>query len=164
MDEELVFIAQRRRTWQVVNVCIAGAAVLLVLGFAALVEPLEQAGGGVLVPLSFAVLLLGAALWLVSLIFRVTASVAAGTAPPPGFEAVSAWAGGLFLAWTALGNAAVLGFGMAILRSGYPATWAGWAAVALGTLMLVQLVVTGDAIPGLYHLAPAVIGVTLLLD
>jgi hypothetical protein len=111
---------------------MAAAAVLLVLGFAALTEPLEQAGGGVLVRLSSATLLLGAGLWLASLVFRMTALTAAAGAPPTaGFRAVSTWAGGLFLAWTALGNAAVLGFGVAIVRSGYPATWCGWAAIVL---------------------------------
>jgi hypothetical protein len=33
----------------------------------------------------------------------------------------------------------VLGFGVAIVRSGYPATWCGWAAIVLGALILVQL-------------------------
>jgi hypothetical protein len=33
---------------------MAGAAVLLVLGFAALAEPLDEAGAGVLVPFSLA--------------------------------------------------------------------------------------------------------------
>src|SRR6266542_333595 len=165
LREKLVLIGPQRRTWQAVNLSIASAAVLLVLGFAALQEPLERAGGGVLVPLSFAALVLGAALWLASLVVRVTAmAAAAGTAPVPGFEAVSAWAGGLFLAWTALGNAAVVGFGVAIVHGGYPAVWSGWAAIVLGALILVQLVATGDALPGAYHLAPALVGIALLLD
>jgi hypothetical protein len=117
------------------------------------------------VPLSFAALLLGAGLWLASLTFRMTAmAAAAGAAPPAGFEAVSAWAGGLFLAWTALANAAVLGYGVAIVHGGYPATWSGWAAIVLGALMLAQLLGTGDALPGLYHVAPALIGLALLFD
>lgn len=165
LPERLALIGQRRRSWQTINLSIAGAAVLLVLGFAALAEPLRQAGAGVLVPLSLAALLLGAGLWLASLTFRVTAmAAAAGTTPPAGFEAVFAWAGGLFLAWTVLGNAAVVGFGVAVVRSGYPTTWCGWAAIALGGVMLVQLLATGDALPGAYHVAPALIGVALLLD
>jgi hypothetical protein len=31
-------------------------------------------------------------------------------------------------------------------------------------LVLAQLLVTGDALPALYHVAPALIGVALLLD
>jgi hypothetical protein len=165
LRERLALIARQRRRWQVVNLSIGAAAVLLVLGFAVLVEPLERAGGGVLVSLSFAALVLGAALWLVSLTFRVTAmAVASGSDPAAGFEAVSAWAGGLFLAWTALGNAAVVGFGAAVVHSGYPAAWSGWAAIALGLVMLAQLLVTGDALPALYHVAPALIGVALIVD
>jgi hypothetical protein len=163
--ERLALIAQRRRTWQAVNLCIAGAAVVLVLGFTALAEPLRRAGAGALVPLSLIVLLLGAALWLATLTFRVTAMAAvAGTEPPAGFAVLSAWAGGLFLAWSVLANAAVVGFGAAVVRSGYPASWCGWAAVALGALLLAQLVATGDALPAIYHVGPGLIGVALLVD
>jgi hypothetical protein len=108
LDEKLALIGGQRRAWQALNLFIAAAAVLLVLGFAALTDTLEQAGGGVLVRLSFATLLLGAGLWLASLVFRMTAlTAAAGATPTAGFRAVPTWAGGLFLAWTALGNAAV---------------------------------------------------------
>jgi hypothetical protein len=108
-------------------------------------------------------LLLGAALWLMSLTFRVTTMAApSSTQPASGLVAVSAWAGGLFLAWTALGNAAVVGFGAAVVHSGYPAAWSGWATIVLASVMLVQLLVTGDALPALYHVAPALIGVALI--
>jgi hypothetical protein len=126
LAERLAIIAERRRRWQAVNVSIAAAAVVLVLGFAALADPLAEHDGGVLVPCSLAALLLGAALWLASLSFRMTALPAVfGGDPPAGFAAVSAWAGGLFLVWTVLGNAAVVGFGAAIVKTGYPAAWCG---------------------------------------
>lgn len=163
LGDRLELIAERRRTWQTVNVVIAAAAVLLVLGFVLLAEPLERSGGGYIVPASLATLGLGAALWLASLTFRLTALTAV-TGPTSALELLSAWAGGLFVAWTILGNAAVIGFGAAIAQCGYPAAWAGWTAVVLAGLMLAQLLVTGDALPALYHVAPAVIGVVLLLD
>jgi hypothetical protein len=144
-----------------VNISIAGATVLLVLGFAGLAAPLRDEGAGVLVPLSLAALLLGAGLWLAHLVYRVTSMTAAAG---PGLEATAAWAGGLFVAWTVLGNAAAIGFGTAVVHSGYPAAWSGWATVALGALVLVQLATTGDALPALYHVGPALIGVALLLD
>jgi hypothetical protein len=165
LRERLALIAERRRTWQAVNVSIGAAAVLLVLGFAALADPFERAGAGVVAPLSFAALLLGAGLWLASLTFRVTGMAAVSAEDvPAGIEAASAWAGGLFLAWTALGNAAVIGFGVAVVKSDFPAEWCGWAAIALGSLILVQLVVTGDALPASYHVGPALIGIALLFD
>jgi hypothetical protein len=164
LAERLRLVAEHRRRWQAVNLGIAAATVLLVLGFAALAEPLREAGAGVLVSLSLVTLVLGAGLWLASLVFRLTATASAGAEPPAGFAVVSAWAGGLFLAWSVLGNAAVVGFGAAIVRSGYPAAWCGWTAVALGALVLVQLAVTGDALPALYHVGPALVGVALLID
>lgn len=165
LPDKLALIGRHRRRWQVVNLSIAGAAVSLVFGFTALTGRLEQEGAGVVAPLSLVALLLGAGLWLVSLVSRVTTFAgAAGSGPPAGIEAVSALAGGLFLAWSVLGNAAVVGFGVAIVQSGFPAAWCGWAAIALGALMLAQLAVTGDALPALYHVAPALIGIALLFD
>jgi hypothetical protein len=163
LGDRLALIAERRRTWQAVNLAIAAAAVLLVLGFVLLAAPLERSGAGYVVPASLATLGLGAALWLTSLTFRLTA-LTAETGPTPALELVAAWAGGLFVAWTILCNAAVIGFGAAIAACGYPAAWAGWAAVVIAGLMLAQLLVTGDGLPALYHVAPAVIGVALLLD
>ena len=165
LEERLDIIAGRRRTWQAVNLAIGAATVILVLGVAALAGPLEQAGGGVLVPLSAAALVLGAGLWLIALAFRVwPLAAAAGTASPPGLEVAASWAGGLFVAWSWLGNAAVAMLGAAVVRADHPAGWCGWAAIVLGVLLLVQLAVTGDALPALYHVAPALIGVALLLD
>ena len=164
LPDRLGLIAPRRRQWQAINLSIAGAAVLLVLGFAAFAQPLERAGAGVLVPLSLSTLLMGAPLWLASLTFRMTAMTVASDSEAPGLAALSAWTGGLFLAWTALANAAVLGFGVAIVHTGYPAAWSGWLAIVFAALMLAQLAATGDALPALYHVAPTLIGISLLLD
>ena len=165
LPERLELIAPRRRRWQAINLSIAGAAALLVLGFAALAQPLEEAGAGVLIPLSSSALLMGAPLWLASLSFRMTTMTAASEKEAPaGLAALTGWSAGLFLAWTVLVNAAVLGFGVAIVRSGYPAAWSGWLAIGLAALMLAQLTATGDALPALYHVAPALIGIALLLE
>ena len=149
--ERLSLIARQRRRWQLVNLAIAAAAVTLVLGFVALAEPLRRAGEATLVDLSLALLLLGVPLWLASLAHRVIATDGA------------AWAGWLFLAWSVIANVAVIGFGAAFLRSDLAGGWSGWVATVLAALILVQLVITGDSLPALYHLGPAVIGVALLL-
>ena len=165
IPERLALIARRPRRWQLVNLSIAAAAVLLALGFVAVASPLEQSGAGVDVALSLAVLLLGVSLWLISLAFRITVTTSASSGGlPAGFAAVSAWAGALFLGWTILGNAAIAGFGAAVVQSGYPATWCGWVVIVLVALIVVQLVVTGDSLPVLYHVGPLVLGVTLLVD
>jgi hypothetical protein len=148
--ERLALIARQRRRWQVVNLSIAAAAVALVLGFVALAGPLRSSGAGMLSDLSLALLVVAAPLWLAH---RIVVA-----------EDGAALAGGLFLAWSALGNAAVVGLGAALVRSDLPGTWAGWATIAAGALILLQLLVTGDALPALYHVGPAVIGVALLLD
>lgn len=165
LGARLALIAEMPRRWQAVNLSIAGAAVLLVLGFAALAKPLQDEGAGVIAPLSLATLVLGAALWLAALAFRITAMpAAAGREPDAGLNAVCAWTGGLFFAWSVLGNAAAAGFGAAVVHSGHPAAWCGWATIGLSALMLTQLLTTGDALPALYHIGPALIGVALLLD
>lgn len=164
LPDRLALVARHREKWRLVNLSIAGAAVSLVLGFAALAALLEDAGAGAVVPLSLAVLVIGVALWLASLTFRITVTPVAAREALTGFEAASAWAGGLFLAWSVLGNAAIAGLGAAIVQSGYPAAWCGWVTIALAALMLIQLLVTGDALPALYHVGPLVVGVVLLLD
>lgn len=165
LAERLTLIAARRRLWQTVNLSIAAAALLLVLGFTATAAPLQDRGGGVIVSLSLATLIVGAPLWLVSLTFRIAAMPANSARESPTAPAdTSAWAGGLFLAWSALANMAVVGFGVAVVHSGYPAAWSGWAAIGLGALLLAQLLATGDALPASYHIGPAVIGIALLLD
>jgi hypothetical protein len=104
LDEKLAVIGGRRRTWQALNLFMAAAAVLLVLGFAALTEPFEQAGGGV----SGAALARHVAPRRRPLAGQPRLShhrndpMPLAPHPPAGFRAVSTWAGGLFLAWTAL--------------------------------------------------------------
>ena len=151
--ERLALIGRQRRRWQVVNLAFAAAAVSLVLGFAGLVDPLRRGGASTLADLSLALLLLGAPLWLASLVHRIVAT-----------DEGAAWAGGLFVAWSVIANVAVVGFGAALVRSDLSGAWSGWLAMALGALMLVQLLLTGDALPALYHLGPAVMGIALLLD
>lgn len=161
--EKPALIAARRQTWLAANALMFAATILLVLGLDALTEPLLASGGGVLTTMSFITMLLGAALWLASLVFRLT-TMARTAEPAPGYEHASAWAGGLFIAWTVLANVANTGFGAAVVRADYPSAWIGWAAIAISALILVQLVVTRDGIPALYHVAPAIIGIGVLLD
>jgi len=150
--ERISLIAQRRRRWQLVNLAIAAATVLLVLGLVALVEPLRRGGAATLADLSLALMLLAAPLWLASLVHRIVVA-----------EDGSAWAGGLFLAWSVIANAAVIGFATAFVRSDLTGGWSGWVAIVLASLILVQLIITGDALPAAYHLGPTVIGIALLL-
>ena len=150
--ERLTLIDEQRRRWQIVNLAIAAAAVVLVLGFVALAEPLRREGAPTLTDLSLALLLLGAPLWLASLVHRIVVA-----------RDGAAWAGALFLAWSVNANAAIVGFGAALVRSDLSGGWAGWTGIVLAALMLVELLVTGDALPALYHVGPAVIGVAVLL-
>ena len=151
--ERLALIDEQRRRWQIVNLAIASAAVLLVLGFVALAEPLRREGAPTLADLSLALLLLGAPLWLASLVHRITVA-----------RDGVAWAGALFLAWSILANVAIIGFGAALVRSDLSGAWAGWTGIVFGASMLVQLLVTGDALPALYHVGPAVMGGVILLS
>ena len=135
------------------NLSIAAAAVLLVLGFVALAEPLRREGSATLADLSLVLLLLGAPLWLACLVHRIVVT-----------EDGVAWAGGLFLAWSAMANVAIVGFGAAVIRSDVSTAWSGWVAIAVAALSLVQLLATGDALPALYHVGPAVIGAAVLIS
>lgn len=158
--ERLAMIAERPRAWQFVNVCIAAASVLLVLGFVASLRPLEAAGAGVLAPLSIAAIAIGCASWLVSLAFRVSTLPAAGDAAS--VDLLRSWAGGLFYQWAVLANVAAVGLGAAAVHAGHPSAWGGWLCLAFGALLLLQLATTGDALPVTYHLGPLALGVAFL--
>jgi hypothetical protein len=160
----LELIAARRRRWQAANLSIGAAAVLLVAGVAVLGGQLAEDGAGALAVTALSILGLGAALWLGSLAFRIwpMSAVAGAGPPPPGFELAAAWAGGLFLGWSVLANTAIVVLGAAVLQAGAPAPWCGWLAIAAGGLALAQLLVNGDSLPVLYHVAPALVGVALL--
>jgi hypothetical protein len=53
--------------------------------------------------------------------------------------------------------------GVAVCRSVLDGSWSGWVAIARAALVLVQLSLTGDALPAAYHLGPAVVGISLLI-
>jgi hypothetical protein len=151
--ERLALIARQRRRWQLVNASIAAAGLALVLGVAALAEPVRGEGPATLADLALVLLVVGVPLWLASLVHRIAV-----------VEDGAAWAGALFLAWSVLANVACAGLGAAVVRSGVAPAWTGWAVVACAGLILVQLALTGDALPAAYHLGPAILGIALLVD
>lgn len=168
--DKLEIIAAHRVAWLWANGLFLAAAVATLLGLLPFTILLVEAGGGILMNLGFDAYFVAATVWVVSLVFRLTAMVSVAEearisgAMPSWYPALSAWAGGLFLLYTALANLAFLLYGIDLVDTGYLSAWAGWFAIGFSALVLVQLVVTRDGIPGLYHVVPLVFGIALFFE
>lgn len=66
--------------------------------------------------------------------------------------------------WVIGANVAYVLFGIAVLRTGLVAEWAGWVAVGAGMLIPVGVILIRDLFPQLGLLVPAALGVAFLVE
>ena len=67
-------------------------------------------------------------------------------------------------AWILGTNIAYAVIGVAILQSGLVATWSGWAAIGLGVLIPVVVLVTRVGFPQLGLLVPFIVGISVIIE
>jgi hypothetical protein len=143
--------------WMVVAMVVTPAGIA---GYAALTRSPIAA-------MAAAAYAVGAALLMVSLVFRLTVVqwAAAQSEVPDVFPPLSAWASGLYVVHMASAYAAFAALGAAVLAAGGPA-WLGWLGVGLGLGCLAGFVATrfnGPFNPPiLAHTYTGVLGVWLL--
>jgi hypothetical protein len=113
------------------------------------------------------VYLLAAALWIVSLTFRLavtpgvaTTFVASGSLEPA-YVLMDRWAGGLFAAFTYLAGGSLIALGAALIL-GRASTVAGWFAVFIGLVIGVGYALAGDMPPFVAYLPTGLLGLALL--
>lgn len=150
-----------RHTW--IHVWMLVAMIVTpsgIAGYAALT-------GSPIAAMAAAAYAIGAALWIASLMFRLTVVRWAAAQPvmPDVFPPLSAWASGLYTVHMASAYAAFATLGAAVLAGGGPG-WLGWLGVGLGLGCLAGFVATrfnGPFNPPiLAHAYTAVLGVWLL--
>lgn len=169
LERKLRTIAEHPFGWRAVNVWFVIALGLSSLGLAAVARQLRGSELGHIAELAGLAYVLGAVLWIVELVARLTAVMAAGdqtvaTGVVPAWAApLALWGSGLFLVYATLSNLAVLGFGVTLLRTDLVPGWAGWSAVLTSALLLAVLAITRDNIPALNLIGPVIIGVALVL-
>jgi hypothetical protein len=161
---------RRRRAW--IHVWMVIAMLTTPAGLAAWVVVVADPVARVLLALAATAYGLGAAGWIVNLVFRLAVvpwaaerTVETG-APPDGFAELDRWAGMLYVVHMASAYAVFAVLGGAVLAGGVLPTWLGWLGIVWGPVFLVGFVATrfeGPFNPPFWaHLYPGVAGVVLL--
>jgi len=166
---QLQLIAAAPKAWTVTNVLFVVATVLTAAGLWHVPDRVGAAGL-TLAQAAAVGYLLASALWLASLVFRLTVTPAAASAfaahgsVDPAYVVVDRWAGGLFGAFIYLAAASLLAIGVAVLQGATLSAVAGWSAIAFGAVIGGGYLVFGDMPPFVAYLPTGVLGVVLLLS
>jgi hypothetical protein len=168
--QQLDAIAAHREAWLAIAACFAVGVLLTLAGFVVLRVALRQAGDDVWSALGQAAFAFGAVLWLVSIAFRATVTVAAaketaatGTIPA-WFEPMRSWAGVLFAVYMVLAYLAIAAFGRALLATSLAPRWLGRTHVVFGLVGAAGFLARVPAFipPLMVHLVPGILGLNLL--
>jgi len=172
LDVMLRAVEARRRRWMWIHAWMVAGTLVSVLAVASMFRLLRDDGGGLLSTIGFAAFVSGCLAFLVTLLFRLTATpraaaatVATGTVPPA-YQSKHRFTSALYVAHMLLSYAAFALFGGSMLgRSVFPASL-GWTGVAIGLIGLVGFVVTRGgpfAPPIIAHSFGLLAGIVLLL-
>jgi hypothetical protein len=173
LERYLQLIGQHRRAWSWANGFMLTAAVLNATGLAVLAfqanEPPIVAGA--------AAYSIAAVFWILVVTFRSTMSIwaadelATSHRVPNSFVGIDRWSGMNFQLYTAMGHAAQAVVGLGLLATPLVPKWvagftvafslAGFLSQLPGTSRIPRL--RGFFIPILMHVAPALIGIALLV-
>jgi len=165
----LPLIAQHARAWRAATIGFAVGTVATAAGLLTLPESVGEMG----VTLAWAAAggyALGAVLWLISLVVRLSVTpikasgfVATGVIDPV-YAPLDRLGGGLFAAFTLIAGVSVVAVGGAILLGGSLPALAGWFAVVIGLVVVGGYLALGDMPPFVLYLPTTVVGIALLLS
>jgi hypothetical protein len=168
LPDKLRMIAERPRAWWRANVLFLVAIVTTAGGLSVLAALITEAGRAPAAA-GMGLVLVGTALWAVDLAFRLTLTarvaneVGAGGAMPDWYPPASRWSWSLLIVYMLCASAALIAYGLAVVRSALLPEWSGWVAMAAGALYIVGTVVRRDTIPVLIQLVTLLLGILLLL-
>lgn len=170
LDDKLDHVHGHRRGWWWLSIGQLIGLVVLTGGFVGLVSLESDAGQSVLAHVSLGVYLVALIAWMIGLTFQTMTIPRAATqradsgSTPDWIHAF--WDAGYLgeAIWVIAANLAYLVIGIAILRSGQVASWAGWVAVALGGGIPVAVVATRQGFPELSQLVPFALGISLIIE
>lgn len=170
LDDKLDHVALHKRDWWWISLWGLVAVFLMTGGLAGLTYLLADAGEPVLAYVAFGGYLIGVFAWLFGLIAQTTvvsraATERADTGETPEwihpFWDAAYLSEGVWIIGTNLAYAVV---GVAIIQSGFVGAWAGWAALALGVLIPVFVVMTKAGFPQLGELVPFIVGIAVIIE
>lgn len=170
-DTKLELIARRSDDWLMLHVIWVALLVVFAGGMTGACFVVARAGEEALAGIGLGVFLMSLVCWLLGVLLQgPPAALAArmrseqGSTPhwlEPLFAAVG-WAEATYVAGT---SASYVILGTAIVATGVPATWAGWASIVVGVLGILGMLVAREWVtfPELPLVGPIVLGVAFLL-
>lgn len=170
LDDQLDHVVVHKWEWWWVSIWELVGLFLMTGGLAGLTYLLADADEPVLAFVAFGGYLVALFTWVLALITQAAAMSRAAiqrteTGETPnwihpfrdaGYLAEGAWILGTNIAYAVIG--------VAILQSGLVATWSGWAAISLGVLIPVVVLVTRVGFPQLGLLVPFIVGISVIIE
>lgn len=172
LAEMLRAVDARRRRWIWIHAWMLAGTLVSMLAVASLVRLLRDDGGGLLATTGLSAFTSGCVAFLVSLVFRMTATPRAAAetvhtgAIPLTYQLRHRLASALYVGHMLLSYAAFSVLGGAILGGSLFPTWLGWTGVAGGVVGLVGFTLMRGgpfAPPILAHTYGLLVGIVLLL-
>ncbi len=169
LEEKLPLIAERRTAWRRLAIAWIFVLGIVAAGLTAFTFQVAAAGEGVWAALGLGAFLVGAASFLAGAMPMIT-TVEAGAVErartgltPPWMQ--PAWDAGGWLerGFIITANLGYVALGVAILRSGFPADWAGWVAVISGVFLAAWAALREDWFQHMTLVTPLALGVALVL-
>ena len=169
----LELIAQHRRSWAWTNGLMIAAVLMNAAGLAALAglagQPAVTAGAA-----GYGI---ASVFWIVVASYRTTVSIwaadqlAATNRVPDASTALDLWSGIAFQIYTAAGHGSQAFVGLGLLQAALVPNWIAWIAIVIGVAGLLSQLPGFSKVPGLQalfipivmHVAPALIGIVLLV-
>jgi hypothetical protein len=166
-DIQLRLIHDAATAWTITNVLFGLGTILTAAGL--WFVPERVGNRGLALARSAAVaFLIGASVWLASLVFRLAVTPAAATtfvatgSPDPAYVLLEQWAHGLFGAFSELAGVSLVGFGVAIFAGRRLAAAGGAFAIVIGLVISAGYALVGDMPPFVAYLPTGLIGLVLL--
>lgn len=172
LDLMMRAIEARPRRWLWIHAWMVAGTLVSVLAAASMFRLLRDDGGGLLATIGFAAFVSGCLGFLVTLLFRLTATPRAAAATvatgavPPAYQSRHRFTSSLYVAHMLLSYAAFALFGGAMLGGSVFPAWLGWTGIVSGLIGLVGFVVMRGgpfAPPIIAHSFGLVAGILLLL-
>jgi hypothetical protein len=170
-DRKIEHIAEHPREWRWMGIAWVLMLGVMTTGLSAFSVLLGQAGEPTLAAVGLGSFILGAVSFLVATFIQVgpsgvAARVRSETVATPGWlESMWIAASWAEMSYIMLTSVAYVPWGVGIVKSDFPATWAGWASMAIGGLSVLGLVIAPSRIgfPQLPLLVPIVLGIALVI-
>jgi hypothetical protein len=171
-DRKLEHIADHSRPWVWLGIGLIVMLAAATAGLSAFSVLLGQAGEGALAAAALGSFLLGTFGFVAAISLQfgpsgVAARVRRDTGATPGWlEPMWTAASWAETSYIILASLAYVAWGVGMVKSGFPATWAGWASIAVGGLSVIGVAIAPFRLgfPQLPLLVPIVLGVALVIS